>query len=268
MKLVNKLILCSAFVLTATVVTAQPPGGARGSQGGQPPRSEREQARPAEDVSTRMMAFDKNKDGQLKKDEITDERLVRVFERADANKDGTVTSDELKALAAQEAATGGGRGGPGSERGGRGGRGGFGGGPGGEGGRGGFGGGRGGFGGPGGPMGEGGRGGFGGGRGGFGFGGPPAPGQILPPVLQEQMKLTADQKAKLVELQKEIDGKIEALLTDDQKKLFQEMKERGPMGPGGRGGFGPGREGGSGGPGDRGPGGRGPGGRGGAPSER
>src|SRR6476659_8437920 len=80
----------------------------------------------------RLMAVDKNKDGKLTKDEITDERLLRLFDRADTNKDGTVTKEELEALAAKEMQGGGrGQGGPG---GGPGGRGGPGGGPGGPGG--------------------------------------------------------------------------------------------------------------------------------------
>ena len=48
-----------------------------------------------------MMAFDKNKDGKLTKDEITDERLLRLFDQADTNKDGVVTKEELMALAAK-----------------------------------------------------------------------------------------------------------------------------------------------------------------------
>ena len=155
-----------------------------------------------------MMAFDKNKDGVLTKDEITDERLMKLFERADKNNDGKVTREELEALVKAEAPMGGGRG------------------PGGPGG------------GPGGPGGR---------------RGPPMPGQIMPDFLAEQIKLSDDQKKKFTDLQKELDGKIEKILTDEQKKMMKEMKERGPGGPGGPGG-------GPGGPGGRGPG--GPGGEG------
>ena len=78
------------------------------------------------------------------------------------------------------------------------------------------------------------------------------PGQVMPDFLANQLKLTADQKKKFAELQKELDEKLEKILTDDQKKMLKEMKERGPMGgPGGPGGRGPG----------------GPGGEGGRPSE-
>jgi hypothetical protein len=160
----------------------------------------------------RMMAFDKNKDGKLTRDEVTDPRLLRLFDMADADKDGVVTKEELMALAAKleaESPQGDERGGPG--------------GPGGPGGRG-----------PGGPGGPGGR-----GRG--GFGGPPQPGQVLPPFLQERLNLTADQKKQLEELEKEVDGKLGQILTGEQKKQLQEMRDGGGRGgPGGPGGRGPG----------------------------
>jgi len=58
----------------------------------------------ADGLVNRMMAFDKNGDGKLTKSEVTDERLLRLFDRADADKDGTVTKAELTALEAREAA--------------------------------------------------------------------------------------------------------------------------------------------------------------------
>jgi outer membrane protein assembly factor BamB len=88
-------------------------------------------------------------------------------------------------------------------------------------------------------------GGFGGGRpGGPGrFGGFPQPGQILPPFQQERLKLTAEQKKVVTDLQKEIDGKLAKVLTEDQNKQMKEMSagggRNGPGGfGGGRGGFG------------------------------
>ena len=74
----------------------------------------------ASDLVTRMMKFDKNKDGKLSKAEVTDARLVRLWTRADADKNGTVTKSELEAI---DTGDGGGPGGPGGP-GGRGGRGG------------------------------------------------------------------------------------------------------------------------------------------------
>jgi hypothetical protein len=144
--LAKLLFLAAAAAVTLSPSSAQPPGGKE--KKGEPPAKGG-----AEGIVARMMAFDKNKDGKLTRDEITDERLQRLFDRADANKDGVVTLEELPALAAQEAAVGGG---PGR-------RGGFG------------------------PPGEGGRGG-GGGRGGFGgCGGPPRSGLRRPPFLQETL---------------------------------------------------------------------------------
>ena len=58
----------------------------------------------ADALVARMMAFDKNGDGKLTKSEVTDERLHRLFDRADADKDGTVTKAELTALATKDAA--------------------------------------------------------------------------------------------------------------------------------------------------------------------
>lgn len=147
----------------------------------------------------RLMALDKNKDGKLEKDEITDPRLMRMFMRADANKDGVVTKEELTAMAVRMADGSGGQ--------------------------------RGGFGPPGGPPG-----GVGGPPGQFGSRGfgPPAPGQLLPPFLQERLKLTAEQKKQLEELQKEVESKLDKILTEEQRKQLKEMRRGfGPRGPGG-----------------------------------
>jgi hypothetical protein len=155
-------------------------------------------------IVARMMAFDKNKDGKLTRDEITDPRLLRVFERADTNKDGVVTHEELIALATQMAAEqaqdGGGKGG----------------------------------------KGKGGPDGFGKGKGkggpdGFGKG-PPRPGQILSAFVQERLSLTDEQKKQLDALQMEVDARLGKILTDEQKQMLKDMKGgpkggKGPKGP-------------------------------------
>ena len=99
--------------------------------------------------------------------------------------------------------------------------------------------------------GPGGRGPGGGGPGAFGR--PAQPGQILPPPLQDSLKLTSEQKKELDQLQKEVDSRLAKLLTDEQNKQLKEMRDGFGRGPGGPGGFGGGRGG----------FGRGPGGRGG-----
>ncbi len=149
----------------------------------------------------RMMAFDANHDGKLTRSEITDQRLAGLFDRADANGDGVVTGDELRAWYAKEnAGFGGGGDGP---------RGGPGGGPG-SGPRG--------FGGP--DM-------------------RPQPGQILPEGMQRMLQLTPEQKASVAALQREVDAKLAKLLTAEQKAQLKDVAQRGPGG-GPRGGPPPG----------------------------
>jgi Spy/CpxP family protein refolding chaperone len=69
---------------------------------------------------------------------------------------------------------------------------------------------------------------------GFGSGMFP-PGQILAAPVQEQLKLTADQKKQVEALQKDTDDKLAKILTDEQNKTLKEMRERfgRPPGPGG-----------------------------------
>jgi EF hand len=178
----------------------------------------------ADGLVSRMMQFDKNKDGELTKAEVTDSRLYRLFDRADADHDGIVTQKELTALAASEPPAG-----------------------------------RGGFGPPG-------FGGPGGGPGGPRMG-PPRPGEILPAMLRDRLELTPEQSQQVDALQKEVDAKLAKILSAEQMKQLQEMRNRGPGGfgpppggfgpggppPGGPGGFGPppGRPGGDGPPRDQ-----------------
>src|SRR6185312_1161595 len=73
-----------------------------------------------------------------------------------------------------------------------------------------------------------------GGRGGFGP--PPQPGQVLPARLQDDLKLTDDQKKQVADLQSEVDTKLAKILTADQLKQMKQMRGRGPGGPRGFGG--------------------------------
>lgn len=185
MRMILSVSAIAGLAIAATVATAQRPDGGRGTNANS--------SSVGDDLASRMMTFDANKDGKLTEAEITDARLVRLFHRADADKDGVVTNDELNALAAKERA---------NDRFGRGGPGGFG---------------------PGGP---------GGGPGGF-MGPPPRPGEILPMMVQNRLRLTPDQKKEIDALQKEVDSKLEKILNDEQKKTLEEMRRRGPGGPGG-----------------------------------
>lgn len=91
-------------------------------------------------------------------------------------------------------------------------------------------------------AGFGGPGGFGAGRpgagGAGGFRGRPQPGQILSPFFQEFLKLTAEQKKQVEDIQKTVDGKLDKILTGEQKKQLKETGGAPPRGgPGGFGGF-------------------------------
>jgi Spy/CpxP family protein refolding chaperone len=63
------------------------------------------------------------------------------------------------------------------------------------------------------------------------------PGQILPGPLQDQLRLTKEQKEELDKLQKDVDAKLKKLLTEEQQKMLERFS--GPPG-GPRGGFPPG----------------------------
>lgn len=100
-----------------------------------------------------------------------------------------------------------------------------------------------------GPGGAGGAGGFGrGGAGGFGaFGGGRS--GVMSSQTQEALKLNDAQKKQIEELQKEVDSKVEKILTEEQNKQLKGMRDTrgGPGGPGAPGGRGPGGRGGQGG---------------------
>jgi EF hand len=176
------LMMICVLLIASSVVLAQRTGA-----------DQRDSSRPdGDDVVARLMQFDKDKDGKLTKAEVTDERLHRLIDRADADHDGFVTREELTTLAAREQSTG---------------RGGFG------------------NGGPGGPPPGGGPGGPMMGR--------SRPGEVLSSMLQQRLSLTAEQKTQVEALQKEVDSRLEKILTDEQKTLLRELRDRGP------GGFGP-----------------------------
>ena len=57
---------------------------------------------PTDELTDRLLSFDKNKDGKIARDEIP-ERMASLFDQGDANKDGFLTQDEIKTLAANSA---------------------------------------------------------------------------------------------------------------------------------------------------------------------
>lgn len=95
-----------------------PGGPGRGGPGRGGERSEGEtQAAMVEETVKTLMAFDANGDGKLSRSELPD-RFQGLFDRGDANQDGFLTPDEIRKMAAAQAAPpaqagGGERGGPG-----------------------------------------------------------------------------------------------------------------------------------------------------------
>ena len=68
-----------------------------------------------------------------------------------------------------------------------------------------------------------------------GPGDPPQPGKLFSAAQQDTLKLSAEQKKRLEEMQKDIDSRLETLLTEEQKRQLQAMRQRPGGGPG-RGG--------------------------------
>lgn len=104
-----ELVLMSALtavLVLAGAAVAQPPDRGQG-----PPR---EFVRPAplrvDDVVERIMAFDKNKDGKVTRDELP-ERMQFLIELGDTNKDGALDKDEIEKLVTSRATAPGGFGG-------------------------------------------------------------------------------------------------------------------------------------------------------------
>ena len=85
-----------------------------------------------------------------------------------------------------------------------------------------------------GPFGDKGKGpkdGFGPDKKGFKGKGGPQPGVILPGFLQDVLNLNDDQRKQIADLQKEVDGKLDKILTADQRGQLREMRDTGPTGP-------------------------------------
>ena len=57
-----------------------------------------------------------------------------------------------------------------------------------------------------------------------------APGQVLPPPLRNYLKLTKEQQEELDKLQKEVDARLKKLLTDEQRKMLDQMSGHGRPG--------------------------------------
>lgn len=64
-------------------------------------------------------------------------------------------------------------------------------------------------------------------------------GRIIPPPMRQQLELSEEQIQQIDKLEKELKEKLNKLLTEEQKKQLENMRMRGPGGPGGGPGGGP-----------------------------
>ncbi len=62
--------------------------------------------------------------------------------------------------------------------------------------------------------------------------GPPGPGQILPPFVIDELKLTDLQRSQLQELQKDVDTRLAKILTPEQLEQLRQSRSRRPGAPG------------------------------------
>jgi hypothetical protein len=96
MRSIERLLVPALAALTlAGAAVAQPPAPKRGPADRAPLS--------VDDVVARLMAFDKNKDGKLTKDELP-ERMHHLIALGDTNKDGALDKDEIKKLVTTRAA--------------------------------------------------------------------------------------------------------------------------------------------------------------------
>lgn len=200
---------CLVFLMiSGGIATAQPPGGGRGpgggfgGRGGGPGQGGPGGGSPVEMLNQMFDTMDANQDGQLSRSEVAS----AINGRNGEPPRGGMQRGRSGPPQGQGDAPGFGRG---LDRGGR---------PGGENG----------------PMqpGQGGPGQGGPGQGGPG-GPPPRPGQVLPDFVVEELGLNDRQQRQLTVLQGEVDKRLAAMLTDEQKQQLENHHQHGHHGQGG-----------------------------------
>jgi Spy/CpxP family protein refolding chaperone len=54
---------------------------------------------------------------------------------------------------------------------------------------------------------------------------------VLPPPLKQELRLSEEQEKQIADLEKEVKAKLMKILTDEQKRKLEDMRQRGPGGP-------------------------------------
>lgn len=107
-RIVSGVCFAAGLLAATSLAGARPQEGGKDDTGGVKKDVKKDAGkdgpkdRMAEALVARLMALDADKDGKLSKDEVTDERLKRLFDQADTDKDGFLTREELTALIAKE----------------------------------------------------------------------------------------------------------------------------------------------------------------------
>ena len=84
---------------------AMPQGRGRSGPGGRERDGENSNSNVVDEMVKTLMGFDANGDGKLSRSELPD-RFQGIFDRADENHDGFLTREEIRKVAAAQAATG------------------------------------------------------------------------------------------------------------------------------------------------------------------
>ncbi len=61
---------------------------------------------------------------------------------------------------------------------------------------------------------------------------------LFPPDVRESLNLSAEQEKQIDDLEKEVRGRVDKILTAQQRRILSQARPRGPGGPGGPDGFG------------------------------